>query len=184
MVWRLNGIETRLCSVNIYINDLSELIDQCQRGVLIDNKIISHLFYADDFMLMAESEEDLQILLDILSSWCTSNKMNINTDKTKIMHFLTLLVVRTDYIFTCGESQIEIVDKYRYLGILLNDTLGYDITAKYIAQSATWALGLLISKSVRLVECLLPFLRNFMILWYGPSSATAQLYGNPKISRR
>ena len=62
------------------------------------------------------------------------------------MHFRTPSVVRTDYIFTSGESQIEIVDKYRYLGILLNDTLDYDITAKYIAQSETRALGLLISK--------------------------------------
>ena len=44
--------------------------------------------------------------------------------------------MRTDYIFTCRESQIAIVDKYRYLGILLNDTLDYDIIAKYIAQSA------------------------------------------------
>ena len=68
---------------------------------------------------MAESEEDLQVLLDILSTWCISNKMNINTDKTKIMQFRTPSVVRTDYIFTCRESQIEIVDKYRYLGILL-----------------------------------------------------------------
>ena len=131
---------------NIYINDLSELLDQCQRGFLIDNKIISHLFYADDLVLMAESEEDLQVPLDILATWCISNKMNINTDKTKIMHFRTPSIVRTDYIFTCGESQIEIVDKYRYLGILLNDTLDYDITAKYITQSATRALGLLISK--------------------------------------
>ena len=63
-----------------------------------------------------------------------------------MMHFRTPSVVRTDYIFTCGESRIEIVDKYRYLGILLNDTLDYDITGKYISQSATRALGLLISK--------------------------------------
>ena len=66
---------------------------------------------------MAESEEDLQVQLDILSTWCISNKTNINTDNTKIMHFRTPSVVRTDYIFTCGESQIEIVDTYRYIAI-------------------------------------------------------------------
>ena len=133
---------------------------------------------------MAESAEDLQVLLDILSTWCISNKMNINIDKTKIMHFRTPSVVRIDYIFTCGESQIEIVDTYRYLGILLNDTLDYDITAKYIAQSATRALDYSYQSSVRLVECRATFLRNFTILWYGPPSATAQLYGEPEISRR
>ena len=93
MIRRLNGLKQgcvlSTTLFNIYINDLSELLDQCQRGVLINNKRISHLFYADDLVLMAESEEDLQVLLDILSTWYISNRMNINTDKTKIMHFRT-----------------------------------------------------------------------------------------------
>ena len=97
-------------------------------------------------MLITESEEDLQVLLDILSTWFISNKINIITDKTKTMHLRAPSVVRTDYIFTYGESQIEIVDTYRYLCILLNDTLDYDVTAKYIEQSTTRAFGLLISK--------------------------------------
>jgi len=72
---------------NLFLNDISELFEQSNMGVKINGKIISHLFYADDLVLIAENEEDLQHLLTLLSKWCDINNMNINTDKSKIMHF-------------------------------------------------------------------------------------------------
>ena len=41
---------------------------------------------------------------------------------------------------------LEIVDKYVYFGLLLTEHLEFEMTAKYVAQSASRALGLLISK--------------------------------------
>ena len=35
--------------------------------------------YADDIVLLAESEGDLQQMLNALFDWCNSNFMNINT---------------------------------------------------------------------------------------------------------
>ncbi|XP_052217139.1 uncharacterized protein LOC127835010 [Dreissena polymorpha] len=107
--------------------------------------IINHLLYADDLILIAETESDLQILLDILGSWCTSNKMTINTNKSKIMHFRNKNV-KTNYRFTCNNNELECVTEYRYLGLVLSEFLDYSVTAKYVAKSATRALGLLISK--------------------------------------
>ena len=37
-------------------------------------------------------------------------------------------------------------DRYKYLGLVLNEFLDLSVTAKFVAQSATRALGLLISK--------------------------------------
>ena len=48
--------------------------------------------------------------------------------------------------FNCEDSNIEYTDNYRYLGLILNEYLDYSVTAKYVAQSAARALGLLISK--------------------------------------
>ena len=53
---------------------------------------------------------------------------------------------RTGFIFTCGNSQLNIVDGYTYLGLYLSEFLDYNITAKRISQSASRALGLLIAK--------------------------------------
>ena len=42
--------------------------------------MISILAYADDMVLLAESENDLQNLLNVLKSWCDVNKMVIYMD--------------------------------------------------------------------------------------------------------
>ena len=131
---------------NLYLNDLSDVLRHSGKGIISGNDIISHLLYADDLVLLAETESDLQILLDVLSNWCILNKMNINPNKTKVMHFRNKSVARTDFQFKCGNSNLEFVEKYKYLGLYLQENLDYSVTVKYVAQSATRALGLLISK--------------------------------------
>lgn len=72
--------------------------------------------------------------------------MTINAYKTKIMHFRGPSVERSKYVFTCCQVNIEYTDRYRYLGFVLTEQLNYHVTAKYVANSATRALGLLVSK--------------------------------------
>ena len=76
---------------NIYVNDLSALLELSNRGILIDGNIL----YADDLVLKGDSESDLQYLLDILASWCRTNNMTVNCNKTKIMHFRNNSAKRT-----------------------------------------------------------------------------------------
>ena len=72
--------------------------------------------------------------------------MEINQGKSKIMHFRNPSTPRTERIYACGESILEIVDSYMYLGLLLTQHLGYSLMAKQVSSSASRALGLLISK--------------------------------------
>ena len=78
-------------------------------------------------MLLASSETELQILLSALSDWCATNDMIVNSTKSNIVHFRPQSVQRTDNVFLCGEKQLEIVDKYTYLGIVLNEHLDYSV---------------------------------------------------------
>ena len=64
----------------------------------------------------------------------------------KVIHYRNKAVQRSNYVFKCGNNNIEYSQFYKYLGLVLDDFLDYSVTAKYIAQSATRALGLLISK--------------------------------------
>ena len=48
---------------------------------------ISCLIWADDILILSETEEGLQAKLDKLAKYCKKNKLEVNTDKTKVMTF-------------------------------------------------------------------------------------------------
>ncbi len=45
------------------------------------------LLYADDLVILAEREENLQKMLDIANAWCKKWQLLINVKKSQIMHF-------------------------------------------------------------------------------------------------
>lgn len=132
---------------NLFLNDLVTLIKATGKGVCIENETIYILLYADDIVLITENERDLQYLLDVLSNWCSLNTMTVNPQKSNIVRFRPASVARTAQVFTCGSNNSQVVSQNTYLGILLDEHLDFDKTAKSVAKSAGRALGLLIAKS-------------------------------------
>ena len=106
-----------------------------------------HSVFADDIVLIAENPNDLQVLLNILSAWCKLNGMVINGTKSNIVHFRTPSVPRSDSVFIVGGINLDVVESYKYLGLVLTEFLDYSKTAKAVAKSANRALGLIIAKS-------------------------------------
>ena len=60
-------------------------LDEAQEGIKIAGRNISHLRYADDTMLMAESEEELKSLLMKVKEESERVGLKHNIQKTKIM---------------------------------------------------------------------------------------------------
>lgn len=89
---------------NMYINDLSSALEGLGKGVRYGEERLSVVFYADDLLIMAENESDLQEMLDTLHDWCCKWQMKINADKTKIVHFRTPVVPRSSFAFQCGDA--------------------------------------------------------------------------------
>ena len=52
---------------NIYVNSLIDDINALNIGIDIDNEKLAILLYADDVVLLAENEKDLQKMLDVLN---------------------------------------------------------------------------------------------------------------------
>jgi len=109
-----------------------------------DGKSLSILLYADDIVLLAKSEGDLQLMLNILSDWCSNNHMNVNLAKSNIMHFRTPSKQRSQHMF--NDNVIQYTDRNTYFGIVLTEHLDYNVTAKFVSQAAGRAFGLLIAK--------------------------------------
>ena len=90
-------------------------IKACGKGVKIDDDTVGILLYADDIVLLADNEKELQDMLDILNLWCVSNIMSVNAIKSNVMHFRPNLISRTTFRFTWGQCDFQIIDKYKYL---------------------------------------------------------------------
>ena len=60
--------------------------------------------YADDTVLVAESAEGLQTLLDGLLIWTKDYGLKVNVAKTKVTGFQTFLANRTGPIFITMET--------------------------------------------------------------------------------
>ncbi len=129
---------------SVFVNDL--LCD------LQDNKkhsdfIIGNVFaYADDIVIVSDSEEDLQKLIDIVHKWCNEWRLNINIDKTKVVHYRKEKKPRTNFVFKWADNSIGIVDGYKYLGLFIDQHLDFDRHCEMITNSAGRALGKILSK--------------------------------------
>ena len=129
-----------------YVDDLANEINDLGLGVDIDGTPVSILMFADDIALVSDSELHLQSMLNILHSWTKRWRLVVHTGKTKIVHYRAKSKPRSNYIFLYGEQPIEYVDKYKYLGLWLQEHLDMKPTVKVLAASASRALGVLMGK--------------------------------------
>ena len=73
--------------------------------------------YADDTVLFASSKEGLQKCLDGLKQYCDKWKLEVNADKTKVVIFSKGKPPAGNHNFMIGDSNIEIVKSFKYLGV-------------------------------------------------------------------
>lgn len=93
------------------------------------------LLYADDTVIMSDSAEDLQNALYAYDYYCRRWKMHVNYDKTKILIFSK--GKETKYTFTLQNTPIEVVNEFKYLGLLLCKNNSFVPTIKYIADQGS-----------------------------------------------
>ena len=121
---------------NLYINDLVTYIKTECNGIEIGGENVCLLMYADDLVLLAKSEKDLQLMLDKLNDWCEQWKVTVNTDKSEVVHFRPNQTLCSNYKFCIGNHTLKVVPKYRYLGLVLEEHLDFSVTADHVAKSA------------------------------------------------
>jgi hypothetical protein len=99
---------------NIYTEMIFREIDNC-KGVTIGGINITNLRYADDTVLLAESEEELQSIVNKVNAAGKKYNMKMNSKKTKTMVMSKKEIKPTIHIYI-DETCTEQVQQFIYLG--------------------------------------------------------------------
>ena len=106
-----HGCVLSLCLFNRY----TENIFGTNKGINIGGTTINNLRYADDTVLLAETEEDLQEILNEVNRIGKTFDMKMNTETTKTM-LVSKDVTLTKVSFKIDGDIIKHTDNYTYLG--------------------------------------------------------------------
>ena len=124
----------------IYINDLPLAVQGCNVEL-----------YADDTLIYFASKSVSEIqarltdgLTDVLS-WLHANFLILNLEKTKIMLVGThqRTAEADDLVIEINNTRLERVNKLKYLGVLLDNTLSWKDHIEYIGNKILSRLGVL-----------------------------------------
>ena len=105
---------------SIFISELSRNINtETRHGIqlLPDMNTIHHLLFADDVILVSDSVTGLQNKLNVLYSQSRRLGLHVNKDKSKIVIFRKGGYLSKHENWTYGNTKLEIVNSYKYLGI-------------------------------------------------------------------
>jgi hypothetical protein len=84
------------------------------------------LLYADDIVLLANNAVELQCKIELLRTFFNDRGMNVNIDKTKCVVFGMRKCKKSSIpLLFWGDHIIEVVDKYKYLGVTFHYNLNY-----------------------------------------------------------
>ena len=162
---------------NIFINELLRKLECRKEGVRIRNEVINCLAYADDIVLICESEQDLQTLLNVVNDWCKKWSVTVNTSKTKIIHFRKRGHERTSYPLELNNTALEVVTKYKYLGTWMTEHFDCTKNVNMLSAAGSRALWSVIGKTkdnydlsfgsfTKLIEaCVLPIIDYGSEVW-------------------
>ena len=90
------------------------------------------MLYADDIVIMSETEDGLNQGILLLEQYCDRWKLIVNTNKTKIMIFKKGGRARRA-TFKFKDTVLDIVDRFTYLGIVF--TTGRAINCRFESLS-------------------------------------------------
>lgn len=99
------------------------------------------LLYADDTVILANNDLDLQFSFDRFNAYCQTWKLKVNIDKTKIIIFGARKI--NSYNFSLGDNCIEITDKYKYLGVYFSQSRSFLNARKHVVEQSKKAMYLL-----------------------------------------
>ncbi len=91
--------------------------------------------YADDLAIGAENLHDIQAIIATIENWAARNRMEVNKSKSAIMQIKSTRVTKVHLTTEIKEYLgYPVVTKYKYLGIIVDETLSLKDHLTYLRQ--------------------------------------------------
>ena len=108
---------------NLFVNDIHSSFDANCRPTKINDWKISSLSYADDLVLLSESENGLRNCISKLESYCNEWGLKVNPLKTKVLVFNKSFTKNIKKLsFEIDSNPLPVTNSYCYLGIEMSNT--------------------------------------------------------------
>ena len=122
---------------NLFIDGIVKFIYEENLGILVGDVLIFILLYADDIVLLAESEEELQKMVAKLENFCKESQLYVNISKTNWMIFEKRKSANTrESNITFSKNNLQRVEHFKYLGIIFSTNINFADHEKYILINA------------------------------------------------
>ena len=142
---------------SLFVNDLEDYLTVNNNDYLSFNNDLCNnllkilvLLYADDTIILANTAQGLQKSLNDLGEYCKKWNLTVNSSKTKITIFGNRKAKSNTYKFLYNNSNLEIVETFRYLGIVFNFNGKFTMCKKSLKAQAMKAMFSLLNKCRRL----------------------------------
>ena len=125
---------------SLYINDLGPRLQTPSYGARIFGSAskATHLLYADDLVLLAETALDLQHMLTTLSAYSRDKGLTVNTSKSKVVVFNSLLGgTGRSPVLMYDSERLGVEPHFKYLGLVFHRRINMD------SMQDPWARALL-----------------------------------------
>ena len=102
---------------NVYMDDLSCVLNRSNIGGRIGEEIVNHLSYAGDLCLICLSSAGMQKMLNVCSNYATEHSLSYNANKSFSLCFKATTIKSERPTLHFGQISIPNIKDCRYLGI-------------------------------------------------------------------
>jgi hypothetical protein len=103
--------------------------------VRVGDLSVNCLLYADDIVLLSESKSGLQSSLNILGTYCSNWKLQVNVEKSKVLILNSNGKTHVNE-FSYNNNIIQTVSKYCYSGAMLKYNGNFNVAVSLLMEKA------------------------------------------------
>ena len=123
---RSNGVMQGECLsptlFTAYINKIERLMNNVdEMGVYLNGVKVSVIMYANDLVIISKTKHGLQLGMNALYKFCSTNTLTVNTNKSEVMSVSKRKPTSLPVIHY-NNMPLRWVDSFRYLGVNIHRT--------------------------------------------------------------